>query len=232
MNQGHSSFTALDDILSQTRHLLLSFNGPVCPLFANTTSAAITAQLRDVLTRQNAVQPAEIMGSDDWQQILTYAASINPQLAKSVESELTELESASARTAEPTSHLHEMVSACRESGRTLAVVSNASSAVIRSYLTDHSLANAITVIAARTPATLAGGQIEQATSELGTVPAACAYLTALPTDIAAAQRAGTRTIGYAKAADDHDLLASARADTIISNLADLTLRLRARPLPN
>jgi hypothetical protein len=34
MSSGRAPFAALDDILSQTQHLLISFDGPVCLLFA------------------------------------------------------------------------------------------------------------------------------------------------------------------------------------------------------
>lgn len=230
MNQGRPPFT-LDDILNRTRHLLLSFNGPVCPLFTDTTSAAIAARLRDLLTEQGIALPAEIEQTADWQQVLTYAASVSPQLAESVEAELTKLESTSAETATPTPHLHEIVTACRESGRSLAIISGTSATVVRSYLADYSLDNAITVVIARTSTALATptqSQIEQAARELDALPSACAVLTAIPIDIDAARYVGALSIGYAKTSDVRDDLANAGADSIVHNLADLALRLRVR----
>jgi hypothetical protein len=41
-----------------------------------------------------------------------------------------------------------------------------------------------------------------------------------------------RAIGYARTPSDREHLADTQASTVISSLADLVLRLRARPLPN
>jgi hypothetical protein len=50
--------------------------------------------------------------------------------------------------------------------------------------------------------------------------------------IDAAHGVGAQAIGYARTPADREHLAQAGAICIIPSLADLTLRLRARPLPN
>jgi phosphoglycolate phosphatase len=107
-------FAALDDLLRQTRHLLIDFDGPICSLFAGTPTAPIADRLRKLITREGIRLPLATESTDDWFEILTFAASIGPDLAASVEAELTELESAAVATAVPTPHVHDVIAACRE----------------------------------------------------------------------------------------------------------------------
>jgi beta-phosphoglucomutase-like phosphatase (HAD superfamily) len=72
----------------------------------------------------------------------------------------------------------------------------------------------------------------EAVHALDATPGACALITASPAGIEAAHAAGAHPIGYAASPSIRELLADAGATCIIPSLADLTLRLRARPLPN
>ena len=74
--------------------------------------------------------------------------------------------------------------------------------------------------------------VEDAIGALERTPAECALITASPAGIDAASRLGAQPIGYARTPADREHLADAGATCIIPSLADLTLRLRARPLPN
>jgi beta-phosphoglucomutase-like phosphatase (HAD superfamily) len=65
----------------------------------------------------------------------------------------------------------------------------------------------------------------------GTTPAKCALITASVTSVDAARNARAHSIGYATTAEAHELLATAGAECIVPSLADLTLRLRPRPMP-
>jgi len=67
---------------------------------------------------------------------------------------------------------------------------------------------------------------------LEATPAECALITASPEGIDAAYGIGAHVIGYARTPADREHLADAGATCTIPSLADLTLRLRARPLPN
>jgi len=67
---------------------------------------------------------------------------------------------------------------------------------------------------------------------LQATPAECTLITASPAGIDAAHDIGAHAIGYARTPDDREHLADAGATCTIPSLADLTLRLRARPLPN
>jgi phosphoglycolate phosphatase-like HAD superfamily hydrolase len=69
-----------------------------------------------------------------------------------------------------------------------------------------------------------------AVSGLGTQSQDCVLVGGSVTDIKAAHAVGVDSIGYARTPRDADDLADAEAGTIIVSMADLALRLRARPL--
>jgi HAD superfamily hydrolase (TIGR01549 family) len=233
MSDEPPSFTGLDEILAHARHLLIDFDGTLCSLFAGTSTTHIADRLRKAATREGAPLPPSIVGTHDWFAILAYAFSADPDLGVRVADELTELESAAVATAVPVGYAHDVVTACRESGRSVAVISNNSEPAVRAYLAAHDLDRQITVVAARTgpdPATLKPSPylIERAASLLGTDSTACVVIGDQARDIEAARAAGARSIGYAATRDAAVHLSDAGADTIITTMAQLTLRLRAR----
>ena len=233
MSIGRASFAALDDILNQARHLLIDFDGPICSLFAGTLTAPIADHLRGLITAEGERLPQTVKDTGNWFEILTFAASISVNLAARIESELTELECTAVATAAPTPHVNDVITACRDSARSVGVISNNSERAVRSYLTAHDLDNYIDLIAARTscdPAILKPSPflIEQAASKLDTPASACVVVGDSPTDIQSAQRAGALSIGYAQTASSRERLTAAGADATVLSMADLALRLRAR----
>lgn len=155
--------------------MLIDFDGPVCSLFAGTITASIATRLRTIITREGVALPPAIRNTGNCFKIFAFAASSGPALAGQVESELAALESAAAHTAAPTPDLAEVLSACHDSGRQVAIVSNNSASAIRTYLDIHELTGQIGAVAARTghyPAILKPScyLIKQAASELGTAP--------------------------------------------------------------
>ena len=233
MSPERASFAALDEILRQARHLLIDFDGPICSLFAGTPTAPIADRLRKVITIQDIQLPPAVANTTDWFEILTFAASIGPALAASVEAELAKIESAAVTTAVPTSYAHDAITACRESGRSVAVVSNNSAIAIRAYLEAHDLAHQVVAVAARTgadPSILKPSPylIKEAAAALGASPSACAVVGDSLTDIQAAHSARAFSIGYASKPGMHERMTQAGTGAVIDSMADLTLRLRAR----
>ena len=68
-------------------------------------------------------------------EVFAYSGTISPELAAKVEAELADQEVAAVATARPTPYVHDVLAACRESGRTVAVVSNNSERAVLLYLT-------------------------------------------------------------------------------------------------
>lgn len=236
MSPERAPFAALDEILNKTRHLLIDFDGPICSLFAGTPTAPVADRLREVITTADVPIPPAITNTADWFEILAYAAEVSPELAASVEAELSALEYSAVATAEPTPYVRDVLTACHESGRSVAVISNNSLTAVRAYLDAHELDHQVHVVAARTTPNVkvlkpSPDLIYQATEALGSVPVACAVVGDLPSDVEAAHSAGASSVGYAKTPRDAERLAGANAGAVITSMVNLALRLRARQRP-
>jgi phosphoglycolate phosphatase len=222
----------LDTIVSRTRHLLLDFDGPICSIYAGLPAVTVADRLRK-LFGDHAQLPDEIARSADPLEVFAYAATISEELAARVEAEMTAQELAAVATAAPTPYVHEVVTACHNSGRSVAVVSNNSAAAVHTYLARHGLDDRISLVVARTdhdPAFLKPSPhlITQAVRALNAEPGECTLVGDSVTDIQAAHLASVHSIGYANQPGKRQRLTGARADAIIDSLADLALRLRAR----
>ena len=222
----------LDTIVSGTRCLLLDFDGPVCSIFAGMPAATVADRLRKLLGDHPSM-PGDIARSTDPFAVFAYAATLSEDLAASVEVEMTDLELAAIATAAPTPYVHEVVTASRDSGRTIAVVSNNSAIAVRSYLARHGLHDRISLVVARTnhdPGLLKPSPhlITQAVRALNAEPGECTLVGDSVTDIEAARLANVQSIGYANKPGKRERLAIAGAGAIINSLADLALKIRAR----
>ena len=222
----------LDTIVSRTRHLLLDFDGPICSIYAGLPAVTVADRLRK-LFGDHAQLPDEIARTADPLEVFAYAATVSEDLAARVETEMTDQELAAVATAAPTPYVHEVVTACQNSGRSVAVVSNNSAAAVHSYLARHGLDDRISLVVARTnhdPALLKPSPhlITQAVHALNAEPGECTLVGDSVTDVQAARLARVQSIGYANEPGKRERLTAAGAGAIINSLADLALRLRAR----
>jgi phosphoglycolate phosphatase len=222
----------LDTIVSRTRHLLLDFDGPICSIYAGLPAATVADRLRK-LFGDHAQLPDEITRTADPLEVFAYAATVSEDLAARVETEMTDQELAAVAIAAPTPYVHEVVTACQNSGRSVAVVSNNSYRAVHSYLARHGLDDRISLVVARThhdPALLKPSPhlITQAVDALDAEPGECTLVGDSVTDVEGARLASVQSIGYANTPGNRERLTSARAGAIIDSLADLALRLRAR----
>ena len=227
----------LDQIIRRTRCLLLDFDGPICDIFAGHPATAVAEQLRTLITSQGIQLPADITHTTDPIEIFAYSATISPDLAAKVEAEMADQEVAAVPTARPAPYVHEVVTSARESGRTVAVVSNNSERAVRAYLDQHGLDDRIDFVSARTspdPALLKPDPhlLHQALTELAASPGECVLVGDQPTDMQAARTTGIDSIGYANKPGKTDRLAHAGATTVVTSLAELVLPVRARRYPD
>ena len=222
----------LDTIVSRTRHLLLDFDGPICSIYAGLPAATVADRLRKLFS-DHAQLPDHIARTPDPIELFAYAATISEDLAARIETEMTDQELAAVATAAPTPYVHEVVTACRNSGRSVAVVSNNSAAAVHSYLARHGLDDRISLVIARTnhdPALLKPSPhlITQAVRDLNAESGECTLVGDSVTDVQAARLASVQSIGYANKPGKRDRLTAVGAGAVIDSLADLALTLRAR----
>jgi phosphoglycolate phosphatase len=222
----------LGEILTRARYILLDFDGPVCDIFAGLPATTVADRLRKLITGQGITMPSAVANSPDPIEIFTYSATVSTDLAAQVEAEMADQELAAVPTARPTPYVHDVVTSCRDSGRSVAVVSNNSHRAVSAYLVRHGLDDRIELVSARTssdPALLKPSPhlIQQAIAGLKAPAPECVLIGDSTTDMQAAILAGTPCIGYANRPGKHAALAAAGATAVVSSLADLTLGLRA-----
>ena len=231
-----SPYAALDTILSQTRYLIFEFDGPICDLSA-AMPPDTAGQLRGFLAAEAGSLPTAIATTTDPAEILAYAAGVNQGAAAHADAELASIELTAASTATAAGYIHEALAACHDSGRRAAIVSRHSEGAVDDFLARHGLDDQIlhvTAIGSYPPGHLQTGPhlIEDTIRALDATPTECALITAWTASIDAARKTGTQAIGYATTPGTSQSLTAAGAACIVQSLADLTLRLRARPLPN
>jgi myo-inositol-1(or 4)-monophosphatase len=228
-----SPHAELDAILSTARCLLFDFDGPICDL-----SGAMPADTADRL-RGFALDHGVQIPSDstDPADIIALAATHDQGLAGLLDAMLASIELTAVAHATVPGYVHEALAACRDSGRRSAVIGPQSPKAVHSYLEQHGLYEQTAAVV--TPGSHPPGHlmtldymVESAVRALETTPAECALITASTRGIETAFAVGAQPIGYAHTPEDRDRLADTGASCIIPSLADLTLRLRARPLPN
>jgi phosphoglycolate phosphatase-like HAD superfamily hydrolase len=140
----------LDHVLARTRHLLLDFDGPICDFYPGQSARTVANQLRKRLRDQDVAVPDDIAPGSEPLEVLAYCTTVSPGLAASIEAELTTLEVTAAPSTVPSAHAADLLIACRESGRTISVVSPISTQAIHAYLEHHDLASVVNHVIGRT----------------------------------------------------------------------------------
>lgn len=133
---------------------------------------------------------------------------------------------------QPPAYLSELLAACRESGRTVTVINKTASHDIDAYLTAHGLDRAVDLVIGPAPRGTTRYLITQALTRLDANADECTIVSSSPERIDAAHVAEVATIGYANEPGEHERLTAADTDAVVASLSELTLRLRARSLPN
>jgi phosphoglycolate phosphatase len=214
----------LTERLARVRCLLLDFDGPICAIFAGRPARDVVLELLDVLTIVDAQVPERLASASDPFDVLRYAATVSPDLARRVEHELRLAEIDAAATATPTAHAADLISAWRQAGRAVAVVSNNSSAAVETYLATHGIEVDRVVARASPDVSLLKPSpylVTMAMRALSAEPEACALVGDSLSDIAAAQATGITSVGYANKPGKHRRLSDAGADVVIDDMQAL-----------
>jgi len=223
---------AIRQIISTARHLLLDFDGPVCSIFAGTGAQAVAAQLRDTLLTAGFALPALAMNSGDPLEVFRLAATVSTDAALAAQQLLTAFEIRAVPTATPTRGSADLIVTAARSGRTVTIVSNNSGAAIAAYLADHHLTRHIHAIVARDdqhPERMKPEpyRVREALGILDADNTQCAMIGDSTSDVFAGQLAGVPVIGYASKPGKAQALADALAAAVTTDLAEITVVLRA-----
>jgi myo-inositol-1(or 4)-monophosphatase len=223
------SLAILDEVITRVPNLILHFEGPLWDLLPGTRRTDLAVALRTAIADKPGIPPAA-QGATDPLDLLGYAAAVPGAYARA-ETLAVDGEASAVPVATAAAYLHEAATACRESGRTLTIISRHGTAAIRSYLASECLESQVTEVIARDREPQPIPELlKRAFTALEASPAECTLITASADAIHDATSAGANTIGYTRAPGDRERLTAAAANATIGSLADLTLRLRARPL--
>lgn len=228
--------TAVDlaALVVNARVLLLDFDGPICAVFAGYSAATAAAELRQVLVDQGVTVPETMLTEADPLEIIRFTATLGrPALTHHVDDALRAAEVAAVRSATPTAYALEVIVAAHRTGRRISVVSNNAAEAVGAYLAVRRLASYVHPIIGRPSADPTRmkpnpAPLLAAIRELDTTPEQCLMVGDSSTDIDAAHAARVPVVGYANKPGKEARLA--RADTIITSMADLATALETERL--
>jgi phosphoglycolate phosphatase-like HAD superfamily hydrolase len=206
--------------------LLLDFDGPICSVFAGMSDDTVAKKLRRRLAAAGVAIPVEVRSISDPLEVFRAVAARGRDVGQRAQRELTLLEVQAVRTAQPTDGAAELITAARQSGRSVTIVSNNSGQAVTAYLTDHHLAPYVSVVIGRddpNPAHMKPSpyRVRQTVQILQAVSAECVLVGDSVSDITAAHAADVAAIGYANKPGKQERLAQAGADAVITRLVDL-----------
>ena len=225
--------TSLKSLVQETGAILLDFDGPVCRLFSAVPAPEIAEKIRSLLRERSVNVPESMKTAGDPLVLLRWTGKAVPRLLPEVERLQVESEIRAARLARPTHGAAELIRSSAAQGRPVVIVTNNSTEAVETYLDRLSLTVYVSGISARIPGrpdlmkpdphlVLKGAEIA------GKPTSSCVLIGDSPTDIHAAQKAGTRSIGYAKTDTRVSELSEAGADVVLrsmSPVADVMTRL-------
>jgi HAD superfamily hydrolase (TIGR01509 family) len=222
----------LGSIIGRTRDLLLDFDGPICSIFAGLPAPVVAARLRELLTSNGTPLPDSVAAEDDPIEVFRFTSRLNPHTAARIEGALRDAEQAATATATPTSGAREVILACQQTGRRVAVISNNSQAAVETYLKAQDLAETVDVIVGRTdadPRLLKPHPhlVLRALDALGGDPTTSSFVGDSTSDVRSAKAAGTHSIGYANKPGKAKRLQRAGTDAIVTSMAELRAALLA-----
>jgi HAD superfamily hydrolase (TIGR01549 family) len=216
----------LRSIIGRTRHLLLDFDGPICAIFAGLPAPAVAARLRELLGADGQPLPDAVAGEDDPIEVLRFTSGLGLDTAARVEARLRDAERAATQTATPTPYAREVILACHQTNRRVAVISNNSQAAVETYLRAHHLVEHVDVIVGRTepdPRLLKPHPhlVLRALDAISGDPAMSSFVGDSTSDVQSAKAAGTHSVGYANKPGKFQRLQRAGAAAVVTSMAEL-----------
>ena len=214
------------DLVARARVVLLDFDGPICSVFAGYPSArAVIATLR-ALEAAGFDVPPEWLKLEDPHRLLIEVATQIPEAVGIAEDALTRSEVYAVESAQITAGVTELIDQITDRGQQWAVVSNNSAESIARFCTRKDFA--------RTPSLTVGRSkgkphlmkpnpfaLSHALEILRTPPLEAVFIGDSVSDIQAGRAVGIPTVGYANKPAKPRLLATARADVVITSMEDL-----------
>ncbi len=217
----------LRNLISDARVVLWDFDGPVCRLFAGHKAERVATDLVEWLEGRglHSLLTADERKSLDPQVVLRAVDRRHPgsDLVAELEERLTKEELRAAGSAMPTPYADPLIRTWTAVGSRLAVATNNSPRVVRSYLASRGLTSCFT------PHFYGRTQqlnhlkphphcLNRALNAMGAAPRAALMIGDTPSDYLAARNAGVPFLGYARNGRKERLLREAGATAVVGSL--------------
>jgi N-acetyl-D-muramate 6-phosphate phosphatase len=218
--------TALTEALHPARHVLLDFDGPVCSVFAGLPAPEVARLLHGAMAKEAENLPEAWGAESDPFALLHAVADGRPSLTRFADERLGQLEEDAVRVARPTPGSESLLKACRETGRSVWVVSNNSTTAISGYLSAHRLDPLVAGVFGRVPGDPSLMKpnprlLHDAIRAAGATAAECVFIGDAPRDVEAGTAAGMPTIGYANKPHKPAKLTAAGAVVVTDSMTTL-----------
>ncbi|GIF48799.1 beta-phosphoglucomutase-like phosphatase (HAD superfamily) [Asanoa ferruginea] len=212
-------------LAERAKVLLLDCDGPVCTLFDTRSAVRVVSDLRGMLAG-HGVDVAEEIGAAGPLAVLQATARLAPHLTGDVEAALRVAEIEAAASAETTLGVFDVVRACVDTERRLAIVSETSVDAIHAYLRRRDRVRHFAAVIGRDGAdpvqpAASAHRLTRAVQALGADPAECLFVGATATGIAAARQGGIAAVGYARRPGLAEMLAGSGAHVVIDAMDQL-----------
>jgi phosphoglycolate phosphatase len=231
----------LTDLLNNADCLLIDFDGPICSVFTGYPARTIAEEMRALVQQRGGAELAPVFADlpfDPLEILVAVAAVADDSLTREVSDACRDAEVKAVAAATPTPGAADVLRAAHAAGRSVAIVSNNSSAAIEAYLHQHDLLRYVNGIAARfdgmDPRLLKPNPflVERGPAAARASRDAAVFIGDSVTDIHAGQAASIPTIGYANKPGKHKRLNDAGADVVIDSMqviSDVLSSVPAKP---
>ncbi|MGN9763186.1 HAD family hydrolase [Streptomyces sp. SD31] len=235
-------------LLENADAVLLDFDGPVCDLFGDVSTAPVADEIKDAVRSVSGPDLSpDVEDCDDSHHILRHIRNmydgplpVPPWLQKALELAediVAEQEFTAIDSARSAPHVIRLVSTLRVARKRLAIVSNNAPGPIRRYLKRMKVRREFTAVIGRDPQEPLNmkphpDSLDRAAKSLGLRPAACVLIGDQITDLTAAQAAKTRFIGYTRSQERAAEMRRLGADAVVSSHAPLISAAEALRKPN
>lgn len=226
---------SLRQLIAPARVVLWDFDGPICRLFAGYSAERVAIRLVDWLEGRglHGLLTERELESLDPHQVLRAVdrGHSGSDLVAELEERLTQEELRAVPRSMPTPYADILIQTWKAVGSRLAITTNNSPRVVRTYLAGRNLTRCFT------PHVYGRTQdlhllkpdphcLNRALNAMGAAPSAALMIGDTPSDYFAARDAGVPFLGYARNEEKEKMLRAAGAETMVASLAPVLRAVR------
>ncbi|GLU49840.1 HAD family hydrolase [Nocardiopsis ansamitocini] len=218
-------------VIRRARAVLLDFDGPVCDAFAGYPASEVAQDMLASSSEAGVPISEEAATMTDPMEVLRYLFKVAPERQAESDRMLRDAEIFSVEKTSPTPGTIDFMEACRETGRSVMVVSNNSPEAVKVFFERRNITNYIYGIVGRNPSSpnlmkpnpyllnLAIKKLDKTFSE-------CLMIGDSVTDIEVAKAVNVPVVGYANKPGKAEIFRSLGSDFVTQNMGELASLVR------